>query len=110
MTIGHDPEATVSSLRGRGVKAVRLLYTDLHGVARGKDIPIGHFLEMLEEGVAFCSVIMGTDLRHTPVAGGGVVHGPTPRGYEQRTPKKMKAAALRGALSDRAARGASRRR
>ncbi len=34
--------------------------------------------------------------------GGGVVHGPTPRGYEQRTPKKMKAAALRGALSDRA--------
>ncbi|MBI1350516.1 MAG: 50S ribosomal protein L4 [Actinomycetales bacterium] len=35
-------------------------------------------------------------------AGGGVVHGPTPRDYSQRTPKKMKAAALRGALSDRA--------
>jgi large subunit ribosomal protein L4 len=35
-------------------------------------------------------------------AGGGVVHGPTPRNYAQRTPKKMKAAALRGALSDRA--------
>jgi large subunit ribosomal protein L4 len=35
-------------------------------------------------------------------AGGGVVHGPVPRDYEQRTPKKMKAAALRGALSDRA--------
>ena len=35
-------------------------------------------------------------------AGGGVVHGPTPRSYDQRTPKKMKAAALRGALSDRA--------
>ncbi len=34
--------------------------------------------------------------------GGGVVHGPQPRSYEQRTPKKMKAAALRGALSDRA--------
>jgi large subunit ribosomal protein L4 len=34
--------------------------------------------------------------------GGGIVHGPTPRGYAQRTPKKMKAAALRGALSDRA--------
>jgi large subunit ribosomal protein L4 len=30
------------------------------------------------------------------------VHGPTPRSYEQRTPKKMKATALRGALSDRA--------
>ena len=35
-------------------------------------------------------------------AGGGVVHGPQPRDYDQRTPKKMKAAALRGALSDRA--------
>ncbi len=38
-------------------------------------------------------------------AGGGVVHGPTPRSYDQRTPKKMKAAALRGALSDRAREG-----
>ncbi len=35
-------------------------------------------------------------------AGGGVVHGPQPRDYSQRTPKKMVAAALRGALSDRA--------
>jgi large subunit ribosomal protein L4 len=35
--------------------------------------------------------------------GGGVAHGPKPRSYEQRTPKKMKALALRSALSDRAA-------
>ncbi len=35
-------------------------------------------------------------------AGGGVVHGPTPRDYSQRTPKKMKTAALRQILSDRA--------
>jgi large subunit ribosomal protein L4 len=34
--------------------------------------------------------------------GGGIVHGPRPRDYDQRTPKKMKAAALKGALSDRA--------
>src|SRR5215211_3802033 len=34
--------------------------------------------------------------------GGGVVHGPVPRDYAQRTPKKMIAAALLGALSDRA--------
>lgn len=34
--------------------------------------------------------------------GGGVVHGPVPRDYSQRTPKKMIAAALLGALSDRA--------
>lgn len=38
-------------------------------------------------------------------AGGGTVHGPVPRDYSQRTPKKMKAAALRGALSDRARHG-----
>jgi large subunit ribosomal protein L4 len=38
-------------------------------------------------------------------AGGGTVFGPTPRDYTQKTPKKMKAAALRGALSDRAREG-----
>ena len=41
-------------------------------------------------------------IRAPQYAGGGVAHGPTPRSYDQRTPKKMKAAALRGALSDRA--------
>ncbi len=44
-------------------------------------------------------------IRAPQFAGGGVVHGPTPRSYDQRTPKKMKAAALRGALSDRARAG-----
>ncbi|SER13722.1 large subunit ribosomal protein L4 [Microlunatus flavus] len=40
--------------------------------------------------------------RSPQFAGGGVAHGPVPHGYAQRTPKKMIAAALRGALSDRA--------
>jgi large subunit ribosomal protein L4 len=44
-------------------------------------------------------------LRAPQYAGGGIVHGPQPRDYDQRTPKKMKAAALRGALSDRARAG-----
>jgi large subunit ribosomal protein L4 len=44
-------------------------------------------------------------IRAPQFAGGGVVHGPQPRDYSQRTPKKMKAAALRGALSDRARHG-----
>jgi large subunit ribosomal protein L4 len=44
-------------------------------------------------------------LRAPQYTGGGVVHGPQPRSYEQRTPKKMKAAALRGALSDRLSHG-----
>ena len=41
-------------------------------------------------------------IRAPQFTGGGTVHGPQPRDYDQRTPKKMKAAALRGALSDRA--------
>ncbi|MFJ6279784.1 LSU ribosomal protein L4P [Arthrobacter subterraneus] len=44
-------------------------------------------------------------IRAPHMTGGGIVHGPTPRDYSQRTPKKMKAAALRGALSDRARNG-----
>ena len=44
-------------------------------------------------------------IRAPQFTGGGVVHGPVPRDYSQRTPKKMKAAALRGALSDRARAG-----
>lgn len=41
-------------------------------------------------------------IRAPQMTGGGIVHGPTPRDYSQRTPKKMIAAALLGALSDRA--------
>ncbi len=44
-------------------------------------------------------------LRAPQYAGGGAAHGPVPRSYVQRTPKKMKAAALRGALSDRLSHG-----
>ena len=41
-------------------------------------------------------------IRAPQMTGGGIVHGPTPRNYDQRTPKKMIAAALKGSLSDRA--------
>src|SRR5699024_3980103 len=44
-------------------------------------------------------------IRAPQFVGGGTVHGPLPRDYAQRTPKKMKVAALRGALSDRARSG-----
>jgi large subunit ribosomal protein L4 len=44
-------------------------------------------------------------IRAPQYVGGGTVHGPVPRSYRQRTPKKMKAAALRGALSERARHG-----
>lgn len=58
---GPEPVPTTS---------VRVLYPDLHGVARGKDIPIGEFDHAIESGLCFCSAVMGTDLRHTPVRGG----------------------------------------
>jgi large subunit ribosomal protein L4 len=44
--------------------------------------------------------------RSPQFTGGGISHGPTPRDYTQKTPKKMKAAALRSALSDRVRSGA----
>lgn len=47
-------------------------------------------------------------VRAPHLTGGGVVHGPQPRDYSQRTPKKMKAAALRGALTNRARNGGIR--
>ena len=65
----HHVEAVLATL-DPGIKAVRLLYPDLHGVARGKDIPLRHFPGLAEEGVMFCAAIMGTDLNHTPVRGG----------------------------------------
>jgi glutamine synthetase len=51
------------------VTSVRVIYPDLHGVARGKDVPLVEFDRVSEHGLAFCSAIMGTDLRHTPVVG-----------------------------------------
>ncbi|MDC4232149.1 50S ribosomal protein L4 [Actinomyces sp. B33] len=44
-------------------------------------------------------------IRAPHFTGGGIVHGPRPRDYDQRTPKKMKQGALRSALSDRARAG-----
>ena len=68
----NDAEAVAHDLGEQGVRAVRLLYTDLHGVARGKDIPLRHFAGLCEEGANFCAAVMGTDLRHTPVVGGEI--------------------------------------
>ncbi|MDO8187457.1 glutamine synthetase family protein [Conexibacter sp. JD483] len=52
------------------VTSVRVLYSDLHGVARGKDVPVQEFDRIVESGLGFCAAVMGTDLAHTPVVGG----------------------------------------
>jgi len=59
----------------------------LEGIA-----PAKHYLVRARQG----------SIRAPQMTGGGIVHGPQPRDYSQRTPKKMIAAALLGALSDRA--------
>jgi glutamine synthetase len=64
------PEAISEGSTGTPVTWIRVVYPDLHGVARGKDIPIAEFDRVLEHGLRFCAAVMGTDLRHTPVVGG----------------------------------------
>lgn len=67
---GPDVQTAVQALEAESVRAVRLLYTDLHGIARGKDVPLPHFGGLCEHGITFCAAVMGTDLAHTPVVGG----------------------------------------
>jgi len=50
-----------------GVRAVRVLYADLHGVARGKDVPLAEFARLARDGLAFCAAVLTTDLHQTPV-------------------------------------------
>ncbi|CAN5461720.1 type I glutamate--ammonia ligase [soil metagenome] len=65
---GSEMSAALAELPG-DVRTLRVLYPDLHGVARGKDVPIGEFERALK-GLTFCWAVMGTDLQHTPVVGG----------------------------------------
>jgi glutamine synthetase len=62
--------ATMPGRDGAPITSVRVLYPDLHGVARGKDVPAPEFEHVVEHGLCFCAAVMGTDLRHTPVVGG----------------------------------------
>jgi glutamine synthetase len=64
-TAGHDG---LASLPG-DVKLVRVLYADLHGIARGKDVPRWHWPHAAEDGLHFCEAIMTVDLGHNVVAG-----------------------------------------
>jgi glutamine synthetase len=60
---------SLSELADVGVRAVRLQYADLHGIARGKLIPISAFPHVADEGMGFVEAIMTVDLRHNVVAG-----------------------------------------
>ncbi|MGH2877488.1 MAG: glutamine synthetase family protein, partial [Solirubrobacteraceae bacterium] len=62
-------EDRLAQLTEAGVRAVRLQYADLHGICRGKDIPISAFEHGAREGIGFVAAIMTVDLRHNVVAG-----------------------------------------
>jgi glutamine synthetase len=64
-------QATVEGLEG-SVSTVRVVFSDLHGIERGKDVPVRDFDSVAERGLGFCWAVMGTDLRHTPVVGGEI--------------------------------------
>ncbi len=60
---------SLSDLAEVGVHAVRLQFADLHGICRGKDIPIAAFPKVAENGIGFAEAIMTTDLRHNMLGG-----------------------------------------
>jgi glutamine synthetase len=66
---GRRLVGNLSELADVGVRAVRLQYADLHGICRGKDIPISAFPAVAEEGIGFVEAIMTVDLRHNVIAG-----------------------------------------
>src|ERR1700727_3927722 len=61
--------ARLTELAQVWVRAVPLQYAYLHGICRGKDIPISAFPHAAEEGIGFVAAIMTVDLRHNVVAG-----------------------------------------
>lgn len=62
-----SPDA--ESLRAAGVEVVRVSYVDLHGICRGKDVPVEAYDSVAEHGIAQTEAIMTIDLRHHIIAG-----------------------------------------
>ena len=59
----------IEALRIAGVRSVRLQFSDLHGIVRGREIPIADFPEIAEDGSGFVEAVMTVDLRHNIVSG-----------------------------------------
>jgi glutamine synthetase len=52
----------IEKLRAQGVDVVRVHYSDIHGVARGKDVPLAAFPHVMAEGLAFCAANLADGL------------------------------------------------
>jgi glutamine synthetase len=64
----------LDDLRARAVEIVRVLYPDIHGIARSKDVPIGLFADACDRGVGFCAASLANGLAFdlaSPVRDGG---------------------------------------
>src|SRR4029077_4624376 len=61
----RDVEHRLDELRKVGVDTVRINYGDMHGIARGKDLPVEHFAGAAEDGLGFCSANLADGLSHS---------------------------------------------
>jgi glutamine synthetase len=59
----------IEALRIAGVRSVRLQFSDLHGIVRGREIPIADFPAIVEDGSGFVEATMTIDLHHNIVSG-----------------------------------------
>ena len=59
----------IEELRRRGVRKVRLQYSDLHGIARGKVVPLDELEHLVHHGIGFVGAVMTMDLRHNVILG-----------------------------------------
>jgi glutamine synthetase len=59
----------IEALQVAGVRSVRLQFSDLHGIIRGREIPIADFPAIAEDGTGFVEATMTIDLRHNIVSG-----------------------------------------
>src|SRR5207247_1676411 len=66
---GAGSNSVFADLAHRQVDLVRVLWSDLHGVARGKDITVEELPSAVERGVGFCQAVLLTDLSATPLSG-----------------------------------------
>jgi glutamine synthetase len=59
----------IEDLRLAGVRSVRLQFSDLHGIVRGREVPIADFPHIAEDGTGFVEAVMTVDLQHNIVSG-----------------------------------------
>jgi glutamine synthetase len=82
----------LDELRSRGVDTVRINYGDMHGIARGKDLPLDHFADALEDGLGFCSANLADGLSHSLTQlGDRIAGGPVDRAFPDMRVRPMPA-------------------